>query len=184
MSQRTQIYVLIGLAVVLAVVVYYYQFGHSTVPVVSGVLAADAKFEPLAVQEPSLRVDELEKLRKLEYSGSHRNIFVAAPPPPPPPTPAQLEAARPFVGPKLPPPPPPLQVAAEFFGYASQPNSGKRVAFFTANDEVLVVAEGDKFLNNYRLVHIGNESADVEEIATGRHQTMPLVQPPDQGGNQ
>jgi hypothetical protein len=59
------------------------------------------------------------------------------------------------------------------------------VAFFTSGDDVLVVAEGDKFLNNYRLLHVGNESAEVEEISSGRHQTMPLVEPPDQGtGNQ
>ena len=186
MSQRTQIYVLVGLLAVLAFVVYYYQFGHSAVPGIStGVLAANTKFEPLDVQEPTLRLDELARLQKLEPSASHRNIFVAAPPPPPPPTPQQIEAQQPFVGPKVPPPPPPLQIPAEFFGYASRPNSGKRVAFFTAGDDVLVVPEGDKFLNNYRLVHIGNGSADVEEISSGRHATVPLVQPPDQGaGNQ
>jgi hypothetical protein len=181
MSQRAQIYVLFGLMALLAFVVYYYEFGHSSVPGISGVLAADTKFEPLDVQEPSLRIDELDRLRKLAPSSSHRNIFVAAPPPPPQPTPAQVAAARPPVGPQLPPPPPPLQVPAEFFGYASQPASGKRVAFFTSGDDVLVVPEGDKFLNSYRLVHVGNESVDVEEISSGRHQTMPLVQPPDQG---
>ena len=61
---------------------------------------------------------------------------------------------------------------------------GKRVAFFTSGDDVLVVAEGDKFLNAFRLLHIGNESADVEEIATGRRASVALVQPPDVGGNQ
>jgi hypothetical protein len=185
MNQLAKIYLLVGLLVVLAISAYYVFFNRSAVPALSGVLAANAKFEPLDVQEPSLRIDELEKLRKQEPSSSHRNIFVAAPPPPP-------KAAAPqevqIVGdpfPKLPPPPPPLQVPVEFFGYASQPASGKRVAFFTSGDDVLVVAEGDKFLNFYRLVHIGNESADVEEIATGRHQTLQLVQAPGEGaGNQ
>ena len=147
----------------------------------SGVLAADSKFEPLDVQEPSLRLDQLDRLRKLEYSGSHRNIFVAGAPPLPKPGGEAAADARPFIGPKLPPPPPPLQIPAEFFGYASQPTSGKRVAFFTSGDDVLVVAEGDKFLNSFRLIHIGNESADVEEISSGRHATVQLVQPPDQG---
>jgi len=185
MSQRTQVYVLAGLAVLLAFVAYMYAF-RTSVPGLPGVLAADAKFEPLDVQEPSLRLDQLDRLRKLEYSGSHRNIFVAGVPPPPKPTAAQAAAAaaaaRPPVGPQLPPPPPPLQIPAEFFGYASQSKSGKRVAFFTSGDDVLVVAEGDKFLNTFRLVHIGNESADVEEISTGRHATVALVQPPAQGG--
>ena len=55
------------------------------------------------------------------------------------------------------------------------------MAFFTSGDDVFVVAEGDKFLNAFRLIHIGNESADVEEISTGRHATLLLVEPPDQG---
>jgi hypothetical protein len=147
------------------------------------VLAADTKFEPLDVQEPSLRLDQLDRLRKLEYSGSHRNIFVAGAPPLPKPAVGEAAAdVRPFIGPRLPPPPPPLQIPAEFFGYASQTKSGKRVAFFTSGDDVLVVAEGDKFLTTFRLVHIGNESAEVEEVSTGRHAMVPLLEPPDAGG--
>lgn len=185
MSQRTQIYMLVGLVVILAIAVYYWQFGRPDVAGLSGVMAAGSKFQPLDVQEPGLRIDELKKLSRQDTSGSHRNIFVAAPPPPPQSAVATTPTTVGDRYPQLPPPPPPLQVPAEFFGYASQPSSGKRVAFFTAGDDVLVVAEGDKFLNNYRLVHVGNESADVEEISSGRHQTMPLVQPPDQGtGNQ
>lgn len=185
MSQRTQLLILAGLVVLLVATMYYYESGSNPGSGSSGVLAADTKFEPLDVQEPGLRLEQLERLRKLEYTGSHRNIFVAAPPPPPQ---ATVQAAPPkYVGdlyPQTPPPPPPLQVPAEFFGFASQPHTGRRVAFFTSGDDVLVVAEGDKFLSNFRLVHIGNESADVEEIATGRRATVRLVQPPDQGGTQ
>jgi hypothetical protein len=184
MSERTKIYALLGLLAVLAVVAYFVAFDRTTVPGLSGVLAADTKFEPLDVHEPSLRLDELDRLRKMEYSGSHRNIFVAAPPPVPVPVGQAPAAARPFVGPRVPPPPPPLQIPAEFFGYASQPHTGKRVAFFTSGDDVLVVAEGDKFLNVFRLVRIGNESADIEEISSGRHATVPLVEPPAQGASQ
>lgn len=182
MTKRTQIYVLAGLTGLLLVVAYFYVF-KTSVPGLPGVLAADTKFEPLDVQEPSLRLDQLDRLRKLEYSGSHRNIFVAGAPPPPKAVAGEAAAnVRPFVGPKLPPPPPPLQIPAEFFGYASQTKSGRRVAFFTSGDDVLVVAEGDRFLNAFRLVHIGNESAEVEEVSTGRHAMVPLVQPPDQAG--
>jgi len=185
MSQRAKIYSLVGLLAVLAFAAYH-EFGHSAVPgISSGVLAANTKFEPLDVQEPTLRIEELARLQKLEPSTSHRNIFVAAPPPPPPPTPQQIEAQRPFVGPKQPPPPPPPQFPGEFFGYASRPESSKRVGFFTSGDDVFVVPEGDKVLANFRLVHIGNESAEMEEISSGRHFTVPLVQAPDQGaGNQ
>ena len=141
-------------------------------------VAADGKFQPLDVHEPQLRLDLLAKLQTLEYSGTHRNIFIATPPPPPPPPGQQQASAPPIVGPMPPPPPPPLQVPAEFFGYESTSKSGKRVAFFTSGDDVLVVAEGDTFLNRFRLLHIGNDSADVVETSTGRHATVQMVQPP------
>jgi hypothetical protein len=178
MSRRAQIYVLAGLGVVLALLLYRTYRGDAAGP--SGVLASDSKFQPLDVQEPRLHTEFLDRIRKLEYAGTHRNIFVAAPPPPEK-SAVQLAPAKPverFVGPQLPPPPPPLQVPAEFFGYATRSSSGKRVAFFTSGDDVLVVPEGDTFLGRFRLIRIGNDSADVEEIATGRHATVQLVQPP------
>jgi hypothetical protein len=177
MSRRTQIYLLVGLGIVLAIALFNAYRSDSTAS--SGVLAYDSRFQPLDVQEPRLHTELLDRIRKLEYTGTHRNIFVAAPPPPPPSAvqTAQKPVER-FVGPQPPPPPPPLQVPAEFFGYATRPASGRRVAFFTSGDDVLVVPEGDTFLGRFRLVHIGNDSADVEEIATGRHATVQLVQPP------
>jgi hypothetical protein len=177
MSRRTQIYLLVGLGIVLAIALFNAYRGDS--PAGSGVLAYDSRFQPLDVQEPRLHTELLDRIRKLEYTGTHRNIFVAAPPPPTPSAvqPGQKPVER-FVGPQPPPPPPPLQVPAEFFGYATRPASGRRVAFFTSGDDVLVVPEGDTFLGRFRLVHIGNDSADVEEIATGRHATVQLVQPP------
>jgi len=173
MWRRMEIYLLAGLLILLAALLYFTN--RSPVPGLPGVLDADTKFQPLDVQGPQLHLDLLEKIQKLEYSGSHRNIFVAMPPPIPkaPEPPAQ----PPFVGPTVPPPPPPLEVPATYFGYASQSRTGKRVAFFTSGDDVLIVAEGDTFLNRFRLVHIGDSYADVEEVSTGRRATVPMVQP-------
>lgn len=181
MTRRTEMYLSAGLLVLLAGAAYYFFTSRGDGTGLPGVLAADTKFEPLDVREPALRMDLLEKIRKLEYSGSHRNIFVAEAPPAPNTVLHAAEAARPFVGPRPLPPPPPLQVPAEFFGYASQPQGGRRVAFFTSGDDVLVVAEGDTFLGRFRLDRINNGSADVEEISSGRHATVPMVQPPEQG---
>ena len=185
MSQRAQIYLLAALVVVFGVVVYLYLYplSKSQVPGFAGVLAADSKFVPLDVQEPELRLGQLEKLRKLEYAGSRRNIFVVAPSPVAGLTVPAAKAPEPFVGPLRPPPPPPLQVPGEFFGYAAQPKTGRKFAFFTSGDDVLVVAEGDTFLNNFRVVHIGNDSADIEEVSTGRRATVPMIQPPNQASN-
>jgi hypothetical protein len=174
--RRNEIYLLIGLAVVLGATLYYSRTSPSSGG--SGVFAENARFVPLDIREPRLHTEMLERLRKLGYEGTHRNIFVATEPPAvQAPGKAQAPPER-FVGPQPPPPPPPLQIPAEFFGYETRGGSGRRTAFFTSGDDVLIVVEGDTFLGRYRLVRIGNDSADVEEIATGRHATVPIVQPP------
>jgi hypothetical protein len=183
MSRRKELYVLGGLIVLLIVFGYYYFQNGNQAAGPPSLVAADVKFQPLDVQEPQLRLDLLEKIRKIQYLGSHRNIFTAAPPPIPEPTGPAVIAQRPFVGPKVPLPPPPLQIPAELFGYSSQPHGGRRVAFFTSGDDVLVVAEGGTFLSRFRLDRINNDSADVEEISTGRHAIVPMVQAPDPGAS-
>jgi len=183
MKGRKELYISAGVLILLAIAVYSFLSSRDDGTGFPGVLASDTKFEPLQIREPELRMDLLESVRKLEYTGSHRNIFVAAPVPLAQPAGPAGVTARPFVGPRVPPPPPPLQVPADFFGYAFEPHGNHRVAFFTSGDDVLVVGEGETFLGRFRLDRIGNDSVDVEEIATKRHTTL-LVQPAGQGANQ
>jgi hypothetical protein len=184
MSNRTKTYVLGALLLVLAYVAYSLIFSKDTGTGLQGVLASETKFQPINVDEPNLRVDLLEKLKSQEYAGSHRNIFAFGPPPPPPLTPAQLaQRDHKIYGPQPPPPPPPVNVGATLFGYASMPQSGKRVAFFLDGEDVLVVTEGAVFLNRFRLDKIGNDSADVEEISSQRHVTVQMVAPANGGEN-
>jgi hypothetical protein len=179
-KQRIEISVLVGLLVVGALA---YFFNRSQIAGGMPRVSADAKFVPLSVQEPQLRLDLLAKLQKEESLSAHRNIFNATPPPPPPKPGTNPDGTSKVVGPPVPPPIPPVQVPGEFFGYAVRPApSGTRFGFFKNGDDVLVVAEGDKFLSNYRLIHIGNDSADVEEISSGRHARVAMVQPPAGGG--
>lgn len=183
MRGRKELYLSAALLLLLAVAAYSFFSSRGDGTGLPGVLAADTKFEPLQVREPELRMDLLEKVRKLEYTGSHRNIFLVTPAPLLKPVGPPVAATRAFMGPRVPPPPPPLQVPAEFFGYAAEPHGGHRVAFFAAGDDVLVVGEGEKFLSRFRLDRIGTDSAEVEEIATGRHARLQLVQSPEQGTN-
>ena len=177
MARRTELYLFAGLIVLLAAILYFRVQGQgSGIP---GLLGAETKFKPLDVEEPQLRLQLLDRIHKTEYAGSHRDIFVAAPLPPPKPlrpTGKGVPVAT------VPAPPPPVQVPAQFFGHAQQ-GSGKEVAFFTSGDDVLIVPEGDTFLGRFRLVHIGNDSADVEEMSTGRHATVAMMPGPDQGAN-
>jgi hypothetical protein len=175
MAKRNQIYVLVGLLLIAAYVFYAERNQEAGI---SGVLASDSTFKPLDVDEPHLRLDLLDKIKKLDYSGSHRNIFVFGPPPPPPKTAEQIAHDNYRAqGPHQPPPPPPVTVPAQLFGSALMSKSGKRVAFFLNGDDVLVVEEGSVFLDRYRLDKIGNDSADVEETSSGRHATVQMVQP-------
>jgi hypothetical protein len=175
-----EISALVGLLVVGALV---YFFNRSQIGGGVPQVSADAKFAPLSVQEPQLRLDLLAKLQKEESLAAHRNIFNATPPPPELTPEQKREHGRLYPTVPAPPPIPPVQVPGEFFGYAVRPApSGTRFGFFKNGDDVLVVAEGDKFFSNYRLIHIGNDSADVEEISSGRHARVAMVQPPAGAG--
>jgi hypothetical protein len=180
MSKKAQTYVLIAL-VLIAACIFYAE--RSEGPGIAGVLASDPTFHPLDVEEPHLRLDLLDKIKKLDYSGSHRNIFIFGPPPPPPKTVEQIARDNYRAqGPHPPAPPPPVTVPAQLFGSALMSKTGKRVAFFLNGDDVLVVEEGSVFLDRYRLDKIGNDSADVEETSSGRHATVQMVQPVNESG--
>ncbi len=139
--------------------------------------SADGQFAPVNVDNPALRMDILNRFLNLQYKGTHRNIFSATAPPPPP---VEVKAAE-----NVPPPPPvptgppPLTVEAKYFGYATDAMGNNRRAFFaTANNEdVIIAGEGDTFLGRFRVVRLTNTTADVEDIASGRHATMTLEEP-------
>ena len=173
--------------------VVVYLWNRNEVPGFQGVSQADtSKFTPLDVQAPDLRLDLLAKIHDTVYTGSNRDIFNGSAPPPsksqpgsaPKPIVPRRPAGDPY--PKKPPPEPPLPapvLPAQFFGYAARPGNTRRVAFFLQGEDVFVVAEGDPFLGNYRLAHIGNESADIEEMSSGRHFAVQLEKLPDEPVN-
>jgi hypothetical protein len=176
MRRRIQLAAFAVLVAVLAYLVYgWYAENHvsNDAPVFA---AGTAKFAPIAIENPALRTDLLDALRKLEYEGPHRNIFNASAPAPPPPPPVQSQVTQAPVS-TVPPPPPPLTVPATFFGYVTDARTGTRRAFFNEGDNVYVVGVGDVLLGRFRLVQIGNSTAEVEETASGRHATLTMEEP-------
>jgi hypothetical protein len=174
MARRTQIIVLAVLAVVLIGVLYFQlrrpSGGNST-------LAAEFKVDPLPVENPLLRRDLLNRIRRFEYSGRHRNIFTGEVPPEEQP---RQEAPQ-VVPDNTPPAPPPVVVPAKFFGYVADSRTGFRRAFFSDGEEVYILAEGEVLLSRFRLLRITNTTADMEEISSGRRTTLVLEetgQPP------
>lgn len=175
MTKKTR-YEAYALAVLLVVaaVAWYAERAHEDV--FTGVYAADnGKFEPLNVPDPSLRLDLLTHVQSEQYNGQHRNIFIEQPVPPPPDVVKRQKEAQNV--PIAPPPPPPLTVPATFYGIITDPGTGQRRACFSNTDSVYILPEGSTLLNQFRVVKIGNNTVDVEEISSGRSTTLTLPQP-------
>jgi hypothetical protein len=176
MTTRTQFIVLGVLLVVLAGTAFsLYRTNYSTDDAAPRPISLDARFTPLAVDNPALRLDILKRFLALEYKGVHRNIFNATLPPPPAPPPSKQVV----VAPGPPPGPPPLTVDAKYFGYVSDFGGSHRRAFFATsnNEDVIIAGEGDTFMGRFRIVRLTATTADVEEVSTGRRATLTLEEP-------
>jgi hypothetical protein len=164
----------IGVFLVLLVVAAMVWFGtYRERQVVDALVLKDEVV--LNVDNPRIRLDEIERARKTEYKSSGRNPF--SPIQAPPPRVASPDKKPEFVGPQPPPPippPPPLTLPSnvKFFGLGTVPSS--RLAFFTDGEEVYVVAEGEVLMKRFRILRIGNASVEFEEISSGRTATAPL----------
>lgn len=175
MSNRVKAYALAVLLVLLAWVLVR-QFQDSP-QVIAG--QAGGRFTPIDVDDPTLRIEDIAALPKRDYQGKGRNIFnygrapvVQAPVEQKPAEPVEVKAQPP------PPAPPPFK----FYGIASNPANGRRSAFFTNGEDIWIAEEGQMIDRRFKLVSIGNTSAEVEEIASGRRVTMPLEELPGSGG--
>src|SRR5271154_4803025 len=113
MSSQMKTRILIGLAfILLVIVVLNYQGGSTAAPGA----AADETYHAIAVENPALHLERIERLRKLEYHPTGRDIFTSELPPPPKPkvTPAVVP-----VGPPPPPPEPALVVPFKYYGFTT-----------------------------------------------------------------
>jgi hypothetical protein len=163
------------LAVLAGTVVYFYRSRDSSADAPPPPVSVDAKFTPLNVDNPALRLDILKRFLALQYKGVHRSIFSATLPPPPAPPVSKLPPA-----PVVPAGPPPLTVDAKYFGYVSDFSGTHRRAFFATNnnDDIIIASEGDTLMGRFRVIRLTNTSADVEEVSTGRRATLAIEQSP------
>jgi hypothetical protein len=168
MNRSAKIALLCVLAVILGYLGYRSMWPAS---VASAVPAPGQRFVPLPVENPALRLDLLEQVKKFEYQGPRRNIFDLAPPPPP------AKAANAPTAPVVPPPPPPLTVPATFFGYIADARTGTRRALFSQGDDVFILGVGEILDGRFRLVQIGNSTAELEETSSGRRTTLTMEEP-------
>ena len=168
MNERTKILILAALGVLFAAVVFYHVKGGSAEAVASGDGEA---YKPIGVENPALHLDRIERQRKLEYHPTGRNIFTAELPPPPQPKKPSYPSPQ---GPEPPPPEPPLAVPFKYYGFSDDAATKKRRGFFTNGEDVFIAAEGDTVQGKFRVVSIGNTSAEVEEVSSHRRAKLNL----------
>jgi hypothetical protein len=176
MSKRERI--LVGILAVLVVVSWLiYYFNTRETSSASSGISVEGNYQPIAVENPSLRMDLLEGLRHVQYTGSHRNIFSETPPP-------HIETAKerderlkkapPII--VQPPPPPPVVVNLKFYGFVDDAHTGARRAFFTNGEDIFIAGVGDTLENRLRVTRIGNDTVELMEISSSRRTTVPIEQ--------
>jgi hypothetical protein len=173
-NNQKRITLLAGLGVVLLYIIYLSSRPSQIAPVVS---SADEKFRPIAVENPALKLELLERLKKLQYEGSHRNIFSSVAPPPASAVPPPVIAPPPLTTPTGSSGPAPLVIPASLYGFVTDVQTGRRQAFFVEGENVYIVGVGELLLGRYRLIRIGNSSVELEETATGRRATLTMEEP-------
>jgi hypothetical protein len=176
MKQKKQIVALVVLMVI-AALVWTFEWRKQTP--IARTASSIQNYKVLAVENPQIRWQELERAQKTEYKSNGRNPFSVIAPP----TPQEKEASQKQAdaAKKLaPPPPPPAPTEAKlppnlkFFGYGTVPNGTARRAFFTDGEDVYIVSEGGTLLGRYRILKVGNSNLEFQEISSGLHGNAPL----------
>jgi hypothetical protein len=130
------------------------------------------KPHPLLAQtlDPTLRFDLLRSSEDVTYKGTGRDIFRSQAEEPPIPKPLPPDKQPNVV--QAPPPPPPIPL--KFYGFASRKDGNKRI-FLSKGEDIFVAKEGDIVDRRYKIVHIGPNSVDVQDVLTNYPpQTLPL----------
>ena len=168
-----------GLAVAAAACVGWVVL-RDTAPAVTPSASAAETPKGAGRREPDLpRIDLARLDRPRPASGiGRRDLFdFATPPPtPPPPVPSAppvlVETPPPIAAPPTPPPLAPLNI--KYIG-AFEGKKGLKVAvLMTDRKEVLTGQVGEVVANRYRIVRIGLESVDVQEVGSEQVRRIPL----------
>lgn len=177
MVRRERLLIVVAGAVALAAALYVWLQGSSpaTTAAAGGPVAATA-----GPDLPRIGLDRLSQ-RPAPVTIGRRDIFdFAAPPapmadpnaPPAPPPTTVAVAPTPVPTPIGPPPLPPVNV--KYIG-SVEAEKGPKIAFFlTEQKEVLTGQVGDTVMNRFKVVRIGIESVDVQDLGSGQTRRLPL----------
>lgn len=167
-----------GAVLLIAAVGYYYVWGRSgATPGLVGAPAAVGGSGAAQASLPRIDLDRLQGTRAQPQT-TGRDIFAfAAPPPPPPPPPTPIPQPVPQATPVAsvptgPPPPPPLNV--KFVGLVEDKRGLRVAVLLTDRKETLFGQAGETVANRLKIVAIGHESVDVQDVGSERVRRIPL----------
>lgn len=186
-ENKKQVYMLVGLVVVMAAVGGYELFSSSSsspAPSVAARPAAPARTVgtsgPEAAKlsnadiDPALHLAKLALSENIVYAGTGRNIFSAES------APVVIEPLLASVRPKGPPvilPPPvprPPNIDLKYFGY-EQTSDRTLQAFLVHGDDIFMAHPGDVVDHRYKVVTILPASVQVTDLAYNNTQTVMLT---------
>ena len=124
--------------------------------------------------DPTLRLGLLRSSEGVKYEGTGRNVFRAQaeePLPKPVKPPIDVKKQVP-TGPPPPPPPPPINL--KFYGFASKPGDPAKRIFLSEGENIFIASEGDVVNRRYKIVKIGQNSVEIEDLLNNNKQTIPL----------
>ncbi len=185
-EDKKKLYIMLGLLAIgiLLVVRAFFFPGESTsgatasanepaMTEAAGRNAARADKTPTETLDPTLRIDLLKNSEGAEYKGTGRNIFEAQAEPAPIERKPEIAKNAPPLGPPPPPPPPPIPL--KFYGFANKPGQAKSI-FLAEGEDIFIGHEGDIVNRRYKIVHIGANAVEIEDVMNNNRQSIPLTQ--------
>ena len=116
--------------------------------------------------DPTLRLDLLKSSEDVSYNGAGRDIFQNQP------EPAVIpKVVKPVIN-TGPPPPPPIPL--KFYGFSGN-KSGPKQVFLSKGDDIFIAKEGQIIDRRYKILKIGPNSIEVEDVLNNNRQTLPLT---------
>jgi hypothetical protein len=127
--------------------------------------------------DPTLELNLLKQSEEIKYAGNGRNIFVAG-------SVATIERpkasgvtdknqqAQLFQHPQVQAPPP---IMLKFFGFTNEPGEPRKV-FLSQGEDVFIAGEGEIVNRRYRVLRIGANSVEMEDVLYNNRQSIPLTQ--------